>query len=43
MISPVGFLLTAWVYIVYNIALRFEEPFTDKIYSNRETKEVKAH
>jgi len=33
--SPAGLLLTAYVYIVYIIALRFEGPFTDMIYSNR--------
>ncbi|KZT65107.1 phospholipid methyltransferase [Daedalea quercina L-15889] len=33
--SPAGLLLTAYVYVVYIIALRFEGPFTDTIYSNR--------
>ncbi|KAI0310777.1 phospholipid methyltransferase [Amylostereum chailletii] len=32
---PVGLLITAYVYIVYIIALRFEGPFTDMIYSKR--------
>ncbi|KAJ3998425.1 phospholipid methyltransferase-domain-containing protein [Lentinula boryana] len=33
---PVGLLITLYVYIVYIIALRFEGPFTDMIYSTRE-------
>ncbi|CRK88064.1 CLUMA_CG001849, isoform A [Clunio marinus] len=41
--SPIGFLLTVYIWIVYNIALFFEEPFTAKIYSTKETKEVKAN
>ncbi|THV03902.1 phospholipid methyltransferase [Dendrothele bispora CBS 962.96] len=36
---PVGLLVTVYVYIVYWIALRFEGPFTDMIYSNRFKKE----
>ncbi|KAF4611791.1 hypothetical protein D9613_004007 [Agrocybe pediades] len=32
---PVGLLVTAYVYIVYLLALRFEGPFTDMIYSKR--------
>ncbi|KAI0776681.1 phospholipid methyltransferase [Trametes elegans] len=32
---PAGLILTAYVYIVYLIALRFEGPFTDMIYSKR--------
>lgn len=45
MVSPIGFLLTAYVWVVYNVALFFEEPFTAKIYSVRDnsTKEVKAN
>lgn len=31
-----GVVLSLWVWIVYKIGLLFEEPFTDKIYSNRE-------
>jgi len=30
---PVGLLVSMWVWIVYSIALRFEGPFTDMIYS----------
>ncbi|KAH8831126.1 phospholipid methyltransferase [Flagelloscypha sp. PMI_526] len=33
--SPAGLFVTLFVYIVYQIALRFEGPFTDMIYSNR--------
>ncbi|EIW56793.1 phospholipid methyltransferase [Trametes versicolor FP-101664 SS1] len=32
---PAGLFVTAYVYIVYLIALRFEGPFTDAIYSKR--------
>ncbi|GJE89153.1 phosphatidylethanolamine N-methyltransferase family protein [Phanerochaete sordida] len=32
---PAGVFVTIYVYIVYLIALRFEGPFTDMIYSNR--------
>ncbi|KIJ13279.1 hypothetical protein PAXINDRAFT_170558 [Paxillus involutus ATCC 200175] len=32
---PAGLLVTLYVYIVYVIALRFEGPFTDMIYSKR--------
>ncbi|KAI0084338.1 phospholipid methyltransferase [Irpex rosettiformis] len=35
---PAGLLVTVFVYIVYLIALRFEGPFTDMIYSTRATK-----
>ncbi|KAI8992827.1 phospholipid methyltransferase [Trametes punicea] len=34
---PAGLLITAYVYIVYLIALQFEGPFTDMIYSKRES------
>ncbi|CAF1061278.1 unnamed protein product [Adineta steineri] len=33
--SPVGFLLTTEVYIVYQIALLFEEPYTRWIYAQK--------
>jgi len=36
--SPAGLLISLYVYVAYVIALRFEGPFTDMIYSNRETK-----
>ncbi|KAI5984303.1 phospholipid methyltransferase-domain-containing protein [Pisolithus albus] len=32
---PAGLLITLYVYIVYLIALRYEGPFTDMIYSSR--------
>ncbi|KAJ7468747.1 phospholipid methyltransferase, partial [Mycena latifolia] len=32
---PAGLLITLYVYIIYVIALRFEGPFTDMIYSKR--------
>ncbi|KZO97492.1 phospholipid methyltransferase [Calocera viscosa TUFC12733] len=34
---PAGILLSILVWLVYMIALRFEGPFTDRIYSERET------
>ncbi|KAF7544483.1 hypothetical protein G7Z17_g9901 [Cylindrodendrum hubeiense] len=34
--KPAGILLTVWVYIVYVIALRYEDPFTAGIYAKRE-------
>ncbi|KAJ3799657.1 phospholipid methyltransferase [Lentinula aff. detonsa] len=39
---PVGLLITLYVYIVYIIALRFEGPFTDMIYSTREESKRKG-
>ncbi|KAI0684227.1 phospholipid methyltransferase [Cytidiella melzeri] len=35
---PAGLLITVFVYVVYVIALRFEGPFTDMIYSTRATR-----
>ena len=35
--SWAGVVLTGWVYVVYLIALQFEEPYTVMIYSQRET------
>jgi methylene-fatty-acyl-phospholipid synthase len=34
--KPAGLLLTAGVYLVYVVALRFEDPFTAGIYAKRE-------
>ncbi|KAK7421285.1 Phosphatidyl-N-methylethanolamine N-methyltransferase [Neonectria magnoliae] len=34
--KPAGVLLTVWVYIVYVVALRYEDPFTAGIYAKRE-------
>lgn len=45
MMSPIGFLLTIYIWLVYNIALFFEEPFTNEIYAQKDAnaaKEVKA-
>ncbi|KAJ7191640.1 phospholipid methyltransferase [Mycena pura] len=39
---PAGLLITLYVYIVYAVALRFEGPFTDMIYSKREQARKKA-
>ncbi|KAF8900499.1 phospholipid methyltransferase-domain-containing protein [Gymnopilus junonius] len=39
---PAGLFITLYVYIVYIIALRFEGPFTDMIYSERAEKAKKA-
>ncbi|KAI0826510.1 phospholipid methyltransferase [Trametes gibbosa] len=39
---PVGLCITAYVYIVYLIALRFEGPFTDMIYSKRASAQAAA-
>ncbi|KAG1474943.1 hypothetical protein G6F56_000032 [Rhizopus delemar] len=36
--SPAGVVLTSIVYVVYRIALFFEEPFTGMIYSNKDNK-----
>ncbi|KAL9538251.1 hypothetical protein MBANPS3_011076 [Mucor bainieri] len=36
--SPTGVFLTALVYVVYKIALTFEEPFTGMIYANKDKK-----
>jgi len=36
--SPAGLLISLYVYVVYVIALRFEGPFTDMIYSTRDAK-----
>lgn len=45
MVSPIGLLLTAYIWAVYSVALFFEEPFTAKIYDGRDanTKGVKAN
>ncbi|KAJ6501811.1 phospholipid methyltransferase [Mycena vulgaris] len=39
---PAGLFITLYVYIIYVIALRFEGPFTDMIYSKREESRKKA-
>ncbi|KAI0876776.1 methylene-fatty-acyl-phospholipid synthase [Hypoxylon argillaceum] len=40
--KPAGFLLTVWVYIVYQIALGYENPFTAGIYAKRERERAAA-
>ncbi|KIK57528.1 hypothetical protein GYMLUDRAFT_172700 [Collybiopsis luxurians FD-317 M1] len=40
---PAGLLITLYVYIVYVIALRYEGPFTDMIYSAREAARAKGN
>ncbi|KAJ1940509.1 hypothetical protein EC988_007012 [Linderina pennispora] len=35
--KPAGLLVTAYVWLVYDIALKFEGPFTTMIYANRDT------
>ncbi|KAK0469963.1 phospholipid methyltransferase-domain-containing protein [Desarmillaria tabescens] len=40
--SPAGLFITLYVYIVYIIALRFEGPFTDMMYSKRAEELAKA-
>ncbi|KAF9007061.1 phospholipid methyltransferase [Cyathus striatus] len=39
---PAGLLITVYVYIIYVIALRYEGPFTDMIYSKRAEQQKKA-
>jgi len=39
---PVGLLVTLYVYVLYVIALKFEGPFTDMIYSTRSTPAKKS-
>ncbi|KAF9468374.1 phospholipid methyltransferase-domain-containing protein [Collybia nuda] len=39
---PAGLLITIYVYIVYVIALRFEGPFTDMIYTKRAEERAKG-
>ncbi|KAJ7755842.1 phospholipid methyltransferase-domain-containing protein [Mycena metata] len=38
---PLGLFITVYVYIVYILALRYEGPFTDMIYSKREESRAK--
>lgn len=37
--KPVGLLVTAFVFVMYKVALLFEEPYTAKIYAHRDTTE----
>ncbi|KAI4604268.1 Phosphatidyl-N-methylethanolamine N-methyltransferase [Pestalotiopsis sp. 9143b] len=34
--KPAGLLLTAWVWVVYKVALAYENPFTSEIYAKRD-------
>lgn len=34
--KPAGVLLTVWVFVVYQVALSYEDPFTSEIYAKRE-------
>lgn len=36
--KPTGLIVSLGVFIMYRIALRFEEPFTAQIYANRDKK-----
>ncbi|CAI4219903.1 unnamed protein product [Parascedosporium putredinis] len=40
--KPAGFFLTAWIFIVYKIALSYENPFTAGIYARKEAAEKKS-
>lgn len=40
--KPAGLVLTAWVFVVYLVALRFEDPFTAEIYAKRERERAAA-
>lgn len=40
--KPAGVVLTGLVYVVYTIALRFEDPFTAEIYAKREREQKKG-
>jgi methylene-fatty-acyl-phospholipid synthase len=40
--KPAGLLLTLWVYLVYVVALRFEDPFTSGIYAKRDRERAAA-
>ncbi|KAI0377050.1 phospholipid methyltransferase [Hypomontagnella monticulosa] len=40
--KPAGILLTAWVFVVYQLALKYENPFTAEIYAKRERERAAA-
>ncbi|EIM91821.1 phospholipid methyltransferase [Stereum hirsutum FP-91666 SS1] len=40
---PAGLLVTAYVYVVYLLALKYEGPWTDMIYASRSSAETKAN
>lgn len=39
---PAGIVITAWVLLVYTVALRFENPFTAEIYAKRDRERAAA-
>ncbi|CCF60612.1 hypothetical protein KAFR_0K02560 [Kazachstania africana CBS 2517] len=41
--KPAGLIVTAMVHLMYKIALRFEEPFTAKIYAQKQLDERRKH
>ena len=40
--KPAGILLTLWVYLVYHVALKYENPFTGEIYAKRDRERAAA-
>lgn len=40
--KPAGVMLTGWVFAVYTMALRYEDPFTAEIYAKRERERAAA-
>lgn len=40
--KPAGILLTGWVYLIYAIALSYEDPFTAEIYAKRDRERAAA-
>ncbi|PFH58350.1 hypothetical protein XA68_13847 [Ophiocordyceps unilateralis] len=40
--KPAGIFITVWVYVVYCLALRYEDPFTAAIYAKRERERAAA-
>ncbi|KJZ78492.1 Methylene-fatty-acyl-phospholipid synthase [Hirsutella minnesotensis 3608] len=40
--KPAGLVLTGWVWVVYVLALRYEDPFTSEIYAKRERERAAA-
>ncbi|KAI1436212.1 methylene-fatty-acyl-phospholipid synthase [Xylaria sp. CBS 124048] len=40
--KPAGILITAWVYVVYQVALSYENPFTASIYAKRDRERAAA-
>eukprot|EP01117_Protostelium_nocturnum_P010313 TRINITY_DN3705_c0_g1_i1.p1 TRINITY_DN3705_c0_g1~~TRINITY_DN3705_c0_g1_i1.p1 ORF type:complete len:198 (-),score=47.51 TRINITY_DN3705_c0_g1_i1:41-634(-) len=40
--SPAGFLLSLWIFMIYRVAILFEEPFTGYIYAQRDKEKAKS-